>query len=358
MQKHLYLYAAMIILIIILGGYMFKFRENFINSPVHGGYDRPGPCAYSTNGPYNYTQTEFIKLQDVLDKFQSGKPIQLSNSSKCYTLIPATTDEEIIHELDAITDIILSKLNTLYSEPDYTSKFTKTDYDHIVICHDKDNNLNIVYDIFIQEKQRFPYGVQIRVNLIKYNLNKDDPIGNNRIVKNLKVDKTPFHLPSYAFNNEILNKNGASVIPSPLNALSTPHWPILDTVNWVLPGNILNIKAIHINSIKLRNSSLIIYPDKYAPRIGGGISDTTLEYSCYNNARNYASQKPNIVMVFVRRQHKHLCVVSLIQLYTLIHVEKDYILGYLIYTKRVAKVDNSFKRDIFSSNPYGPLIHI
>jgi len=288
-MKYLYIYA--IVVIVILCGVIFKFQEHFINSPVHGGYDRPGACDYATLGPYNFTQTEFIKLQNVLNKFSSGKQIRLA-SSKRYSLIPATTDEEIIHELDSITDLILAKLNQLYSEPDYTSQFTKTDYDHIVICHDKDNNLDIIYDMFIQEKQRFPYGVQIRVDLIKYNMNKDDPIGNNRIVKNLKVDKTPFHLPSNAFNNEILNENGGPTVPPPLNALSTPHWPILDTINWSLAPNILNVKAIHINSIKLRNSSLIIYPDKYAPRTGGGISDTSLEYSCYNNARNYLAE-PN-----------------------------------------------------------------
>ena len=288
-----YPYLIVVVIILILCGLIFKFQENFINTPVHGGFDRPPACEFTTLEPYNFTQTEFIKLQNVLNSFSRAKPIRLCDSAKCYKLIPATTDEEMMHELDAITAMIIDKLNQLYSElPHYTAKFTKTDYDNITICHDQDNNINLVYEIFIQEHQRFPYGIQLTVDLIKYNLNKNDMIGNNRMVKNLEIKKAPFHLASHAFNTDILHQNGTSIIPSALNALSTPHWPILDTINWTLPATVLNKKVIHINSIRLKNSSLIIHPNKYAPRTGGGISDTTLEYSCYNNARNYLAE-PN-----------------------------------------------------------------
>jgi len=294
-MKYQQYYVYIVVIILILCGLSFKFQESFINTPVHGGFERPSACAFTTLEPYNYTQTEFIKLQNVLNSFESqSKPVRLCESAKCYRLIPATTDEEIIHELDSITAIIIDKLNQLYSEPNYKAKFTKTDYDNIIICHDQDNNLNLIYEVFIQEHQRFPYGIQLTIDLIKYNMNKNDMIGNNRIVKNLQVKKDPFHLPSNAFNNEIMHQNGTSIIPSALNALSTPHWPIIDTINWKQPKSVLNIKAVHINSIKLKNSSLIINPNKYAPRTGGGISDTSLEYSCYNNARNYLAEPNHI----------------------------------------------------------------
>ena len=289
-------YTLLLILILVFLCSLYKIKEGFIDSPVdcrHGGYDRPTDN-YTLLNPYNYTQTEFIKLQNVLNKISNSKQVQLKNIKGQYQYIPATTDEEIIRELDGVSQLIIQKLNEMYSEPNYQSQFSKTDYDHITVTFDHQNNLNLDFEVFVQEKQRFPYGIQLRVNAIKYNMNPQDMIGNNRIVKNIKNQDAPFHLPSRSLNNDIMDQNGEDIIPPPLNVLSTPHWPILDTINWQSPKPVLNQKAIHINSIKTYNSNLIINPDKFARRIDGGVTDTTLESNCYNNARNYRAE-PNVI---------------------------------------------------------------
>ena len=71
----------------------------------------------------------------------------------------------------------------------------------------------------------------------------------------------------------------------------------MDTINWKAPKSdcdLKSLKNIHINSIKAYNSTLIVSPDKYARRIDGGITDTSLESKCYNNARNYKAE-PNVI---------------------------------------------------------------
>jgi len=292
-------YISIILIILLVLSLVYStygIVEKYIDTPVrtkHGGFDVPAND-YTLLGPYNYTQTEFIKLQNVLDKISSESKVRIKQADEYYKLIPATTDGEMLREMDSITDPILRKINIMYSEPNYQSKFTKTDYDHIEVYTDQRNNINIIYEVFVQEKQRFPYGIKLKIDAIKYNSNPDSMIGNNRIVKNLRNKDKDFRLPSRSLNNDISDINGESVIPPPLSALSTPHWPILDVVNWQSPKRGIHKKMIHINSIKVYNSNLIIYPDKYAPRIDGGINDTSLEYTCYNNARNYRAE-PNVI---------------------------------------------------------------
>jgi hypothetical protein len=297
-----YAYLFIIILIVILTA-LYNVRENFVDTPIdsncdsfggHGGYQRPMD-KYTLLDPYNYTQTEFIKLQNVLGKMSSQNKVALNNIKGIYEYIPATADAEVLKEIDKATDLLIDKLNKMYSEQYYASKFVKTDYDRINVQYDKDNNLRIRYSIFIQEPQRFPYSVRLKADIIKYNLNPNNMVGNNRIVKNINNEQEPpFRLPSYAFNNDILNTDGKPSFVPPLNALSTPHWPVLDTVNWNPPKNVTEFQQIHINSIQAYNSNLIIRPDIYARRINGGITDTSLESTCYMNARNYKAE-PNVI---------------------------------------------------------------
>jgi len=290
---HVLIALVVILVIYKLGRQVVEGYTDSSSDIKSGGFDRPMD-KYTLLDPYNYTQTEFIKLQNTLDTISSDNKKRLDNVDEYHKLIPATTDAEIIRELDSITDPILQKLNQLYSEQNYQSKFTKTDYDTIEIYNDNDNNLNIVYDVFIQEKQRFPYGIKLKIDIIKYNMNPRKPVGNNRIIKNLRNEDEDSRLPSYSLNNDILDIDGRKVIPSPVKALSTPHWPILDTVNWKPPQKSPVLQNIHINSIKLYNSDLIIHPDKPTNNINGGINDTTLEYNCYSNARNYRAE-PNVI---------------------------------------------------------------
>lgn len=283
-----------------------KFITDYDGDVTSGGWERP-MNDYQINKPYNFTQGEFSKLMTVLDNMTQKTYRQLDKPTAGYILKPETSDPELIYELDKITAVVLNEFNRKFSGDilndsgqRYISKFTKTDYDNIKIWHDAKNNLHLIYDIFVQDIQRYPHAIRLKADVIKMNSLPHIMTENNRIVKYLQGrNHTDLGLASYSLNQDVLDIDGHEPLPPPTSAQSTPHYPVLDTINWTPPKELKRTlceigKDMIINKVRFFNSSLIIHPDKFVPRVPGSTNDNKLEYSCYMNARTYRAE-PNVI---------------------------------------------------------------
>src|SRR3972149_2234876 len=89
-----YISITLIILVVLIILYStYGIIEKYIDTPAgvkHGGFNVPTD-EYTLLDPYNYTQTEFIKLQNVLDKISNENKIRIKKPNEYYKLIPAIT---------------------------------------------------------------------------------------------------------------------------------------------------------------------------------------------------------------------------------------------------------------------------
>lgn len=306
--------------------------EGFVNTDIRsGGYLKPGEAngSYQLNAPYNYTQGEFVKLTNVLEKMptrgcMSGVPkAVLKYPQDYFVLKPETMEPEFKVQLDKISRVVLRRLNRLFNEPGYVSTFELVDYDNVGVAHDGRGNLHFIYDMNVIERQRnfekggnagmLPHSVRLRVDVIKPSDKmagcaeggcpgiREELNSNWRMIKYLENIQGKRRLASFSLGGDNSGEHSL-FFPSPLQALSTPHWPVLDTVNWQSPSSSTDLsecngdleKQLVINGVRLYNSDLIINPDAPVGVVPGGVNDNRLEFSCYMNARNYKAL-PNVI---------------------------------------------------------------
>lgn len=311
-----------IILVILILGIKTKYLEGFTDTNIRsGGYDRPMDL-YQLNAPYNYTQGEYVKLLNVLKEMPTkgcGKnaiKTELKNPSDYYTLKPETMGTDFKVQLDKVSNVVVARFNKLFGEKGYKSNWKLVDYDNVKVAHDEQGNMHFIYDMFVQQYQditrnnhgnhkpmgMLPYSVRLRVDLIKPRYPSDcetqEQNENWRMIKYLLNLQGKRRLASYSLGGDY-SEEQSLFFPSPLQSLSTPHYPVLDTVNWKKPPEVHVSERqladeIIINRVHVYNSNLIIYPDAPTRKIPGGVNDNHLEYSCYMNARNYKAE-PNVI---------------------------------------------------------------
>ena len=198
------------------------------------------------------TQSLFDELRDISKKLSNCNNLTLKDKCKEYKYIPATTDEDLIMDLDNISKLITARINSETNN----FRFIKTEYDNITEKKDRYGNKHYIYDMFAFDVVNF-CKVRFNVDVIQYVLNKDKPDENNEYFKIGFPSKNQYiPLPT-------------EVITTSLEVLNT------DGINFHRPPA---TKTLYINFIKIQNSTLVVNPksDCYTLKVGGKI-ETSLE---------------------------------------------------------------------------------
>ena len=107
----------------------------------------------------------------------------LSGVCKKYKYIPATTDENITMDVDNITKIILSKINSETNN----FRFIKTSYDNITEKSYKLGNKHYTYDLFAFDVKNY-HEIRFNVDVIQYIIKRDK----NKILTCTELTNKPF----------------------------------------------------------------------------------------------------------------------------------------------------------------------
>jgi hypothetical protein len=197
------------------------------------------------------TQALFDELKDISRNLSNCNNLKLKGKCKEYKYIPATTDENLIMDLDNISKLIISRINSETSN----FKFIKTEYDNITERSDEFGNKHYIYDLFALDIINYSK-VRFKVDVIQYVLENNNNNNNN------------------SFSIGIPSKN--QFIPLPTEVITTSLEVLgTDGINFHRPPT---TKKLYINSIKVTNSTLVVNSgsDCYTLKVGGKMN-TSLE---------------------------------------------------------------------------------
>ena len=198
------------------------------------------------------TQSLFDELRDLSRNLSNCNNLKLKGKCKEYKYIPATTDEDLIMDLDNISKLITSRINSETTN----FKFIKTEYDNITERCDEFGNKHYIYDLFALDVVNY-CKVRFNVDVIQYVLDKKENGDDKKSFKFGFPSKNQYiPLPTEVITTslEVLNSNGVKYHRPPTT------------------------KTLYINSIKVKNSTLVVNPDSdcYTLKVGGNI-ETSLE---------------------------------------------------------------------------------
>ena len=207
------------------------------------------------------TQALFNELKDISKKLSNCNNLNLKGKCKEHRYIPATTDENLVMDLDNISKLITANINSETNN----FRFIKTEYDNIIEKVDKHGNKHYIYDLLAFDVINY-YKIRFKVNVIQYVLNHKK----NKYLTCTELTNAPFK--NYPIG--IPQKN--QLIPLPTEVITT-SCEVLDAkgVDFHVPPI---TKSLFINSIKVVNSSLVVKSGKdcFLHKVGGTM-DTSLE---------------------------------------------------------------------------------
>ena len=191
------------------------------------------------------TQSLFDELKELTKKLTNCKKVELKGRCKEHKYIPATTDENLTMDLDNISKLITSKINSETNN----FRFIKTEYDSIIEKVDEYGNKHYKYDLFAFDVMN-NYKIRFKVDVIQY------------VIDIKKTNK-----PHTDYKIGFPSKN--QYIPLPTEVITT-SCEVLDAkgVNFHVPPI---TKTLYINSIKVYNSTLVVNSgsDCFIHRVGG-----------------------------------------------------------------------------------------
>lgn len=276
------LYIVLIILFVVLFFYKRENKEDFTHLFSDDNIRLP---ALNINKTQN-TAYEISKLFDRLSSNQK-KTLDQTKIVEDETYTKATIPPPIRQELDQAINALLMGIHKLSGK-----QFRATYYENVRVITDNEDNRHFIADVFVMCDNGLHKEMNLRLKLdfIKYSkpfYKKRDLRERCSVATTPQFKKYPYV--GYPVNNQYVPLP-TQVIPTGNEVLATNVYDFAQNsgIDYYIPAQ---IKDLHLNSIKIMNSTLHLHADlingvNTAPRL---VDDDSENASISNSTGNISS---------------------------------------------------------------------